>query len=99
MAVTIGGTDWDVINVSINGSDTEITYTKPIKTFTFKSRSGVALQWRRTDNGTPYITINPGEKLATELILTNAGASAASLGFVRTDDGSSDTLEAVVTFA
>ena len=99
MAVTIGGTDWDIINVSITGSDTEITYTKPVKTFAFKSRSGVGLQLRRTDGAAAYILINPGEKASTEVILTNSSASASSLGFVRTDDGSADTLEAIVTFA
>lgn len=97
-AASQGGTNWDIINLSITGSDTELTYSQTIKSFVFWSRGDKIIQWRKTSGATSFATFRPGEKPNSNVLLGNAAASSASLGFIRTQDGSSDTIEGVVTY-
>ena len=92
------GQDWDVINTTVNAAtDTEITYTRPVRSFYHRSRNNVELQLRKTNNGTPWLTITPGEKPEWQIILHSTNADSASLGFIRSV-GAGDVVETIVTF-
>lgn len=90
--------DWDIINTDVNSADTEITYPRPIRNFVMKSRQGNTLYYRRTLSGANYITFLPGQTIDSRILLANAGLTSASLGFIRTDAGVTDTVEAMVTY-
>lgn len=91
--------DWDILNTAVSGvSDTEITYTRPVRNFVMKSRGQQTLYYRRTNAATNYITFLPGQTIDSRILLANAALSSASLGFVRTDSGVTDTVETIVTF-
>lgn len=93
-----GGTRWDILNVTISGTDTEVTYGQPTKSFALWSRNNKVLQWRKTALASDYVTFYPGDKAAASAMLTNALANLASFGFFRTADGTADVIEGVVTY-
>lgn len=96
MAVFVGGTDWDIINTSIDGTAyVEITYPKPIKAFFHRSRNDLVLNMKRLDADTKFLTIIPGDKPSAEVTLTNSSATTASLGFLKTAGGA-DVVETLV---
>lgn len=88
----------DILNVAVTSSDTEITYGRPVRNFVLKSRGGQTLYYRITSAATNYITLLPGQALDTRVLLSNAGLTSASLGFIRTDAGVTDTVEVLVTY-
>lgn len=89
----------DVINVDVNGSgDTEITYVRPVRNFVLKSRQGNTLYYRSSSGATKYFTLLPGEKIDGKVLLADLNWKTASLGFIRTDAGVTDTVEGLVSY-
>lgn len=97
-AASNGGTQWDILNVTISGTDTEVTYAQPVKSFALWSRGNKILQWRKTASASTYVTFYPGDKTALTAMLVNETASSASFGFFRTQDGTADVIEGFVTY-
>lgn len=92
------GSFLDVINTAVNtATDTQITYTVPIKSFVMRTRNGNPFQWRSSNNGSSFFSMDSGERLESKVILMSGNYASSSLGFVRTV-GSDDTLEVLVSF-
>lgn len=88
----------DVVNVDVNGTDTEITYVRPVRNFVLKSRQGNTLYYRASSGSTKYFTLLPGEKIDGKVLFADSNWKTASLGFIRTDAGGSDTVEVLVSY-
>src|SRR6185295_17150922 len=92
------GTKLDVVNTAVNsGTDTAITYSVPIVSFTIKMRGDNGFFWRATNGGTSYFTFQGGEKMESKVLLQGVNYASALLGYIRSMDAN-DTAEVLVVF-
>ena len=92
------GLKWDLINVTVNGTtDTEITYTTPVRSFFLKSRNDTTLYLRKTNNGSNFVTFIPGQTIRSEVLIGDSNWASASIGFIRSD-ASTDVVEGYVIY-
>lgn len=98
MSINLVGTNWDVINQSLNSTIAEVTYVRPIKDFWFRMRNDSTVYHRRLASDTKFVTIQGGVMPDKKVILSDANAAGASLGFFNLDTGNTDTIEIYVTY-
>jgi hypothetical protein len=95
--IALAGTDWDVINQALTGNFAEVTYVRPVKDFAVQARGDSDIYHKRRSADTKFFTIKAGGFADKKVLLCDADAASASLGFFAAASGS-DTLEAYVTF-
>lgn len=97
MSLNLVDKDWDIINQDLTDVFAEVTYVRPIKDFFFKARNGSTILHKRRMADTKYMTLDPGVMPDKKVLLSDANAAGASLGFFATATGT-ETLEVYVVF-
>lgn len=97
------GDNYDIKHVTVNSTtDTEITFTRPVKSFKIRELNAqVHLELRRTENATYWDPIFPGEAVTFPITIGNRGGSTAAtynLGWIRCKDAPSATAVIFVTY-
>lgn len=98
MSINFVGQNWDVVNQVLNSTIAEVKYTRPIKDFWFRMRNDSTVYHRRRLADASYVTIQGGVMPDKKVILSDANAAGASLGFFNLDANGVDTIEIYVTY-
>ena len=83
------GTDYDILNFSLTGTDTAISVSnyRPIKSILFQIREDVEIRIRENTGDTDYWTMKPGTTYSMDYKANNQVSSSFTLFQARTAAG------------
>lgn len=90
------GSDYEINVFSLSSSDTEIAFTRAVKSFVIQCRDDVDVQVRRNTADSVYWTMKAGSTFSAEVNRSNRTVSTV-IGYFRVASGTAN-LEVMVTF-
>jgi hypothetical protein len=86
-----GGTNLEILNISLTGGDDAVTFSQPVNGYILRSRNGIGVQVRAAAGATSWFTV-PG----SQFFSASQGPSRTPIYVRRT--GGADVLEVIGIF-